>query len=93
MLSALSPFVTTLFSVLRSRAALHVEILALRHQIGVLRRAAKKSARAASGRMGYEAALHGYLAPTSSSLQELARYGVRQPDSAAGDGTGRSTSR
>ena len=42
MLSALSPFLTTLFSVLRSRAALQVEILALRHEIGVLRRSAKK---------------------------------------------------
>src|SRR5580700_3117495 len=42
MLSALSPFLAGLFSVFRSRAALHVEILALRHQIGVLRRAAKK---------------------------------------------------
>ena len=31
-----------LFSVFRSRAALQVEILALRHQIGVLRRSAKK---------------------------------------------------
>jgi putative transposase len=42
MLSALSPFLTSLFSVFRSRAVLHVEILALRHQIGVLRRSAKK---------------------------------------------------
>jgi hypothetical protein len=38
MLSALSPFLSTLFSAFRSRAALQVEILALRHQIGVLRR-------------------------------------------------------
>ena len=42
MLIALSPFLTTLLSVFRSRAALQVEILALRHQIGVLRRSAKK---------------------------------------------------
>ena len=42
MLSALSPFLTSLFSAFRSRAALQVEILALRHQIGVLRRSAKK---------------------------------------------------
>jgi hypothetical protein len=42
MLSALSPFLATLLSVFRSRAALQVEILALRHQIGVLRRSAKK---------------------------------------------------
>ena len=40
MLRALSPFLTGLFSVFRSRAALHLEILALRHQIGVLRRSA-----------------------------------------------------
>src|ERR1700735_5254914 len=42
MLSLLSPFLSMLFSVFRSRAALQVEILALRHQIGVLRRSAKK---------------------------------------------------
>jgi putative transposase len=33
---------STLFSIFRSRAALQVEILALRHQIGVLRRSAQK---------------------------------------------------
>src|SRR5580658_6757811 len=42
MLSVLCPFLLTLSSVLRSRTALQVEILALRHQIGVLRRSAKK---------------------------------------------------
>ena len=42
MLSALSPFLTGLLSVFRSRAAVQVEILALRHQICVLRRSAKK---------------------------------------------------
>jgi hypothetical protein len=42
MLSALSPFLAMLFSVFRSRAALQVEILALRHQIGLLPRSAKK---------------------------------------------------
>ena|SRR5580704_5957639 len=42
MLNALSPFLTSLFSGFRSRAALQVEILALQHQIGVLRRSAKK---------------------------------------------------
>jgi putative transposase len=42
MLSVLCPFVSMLFSGFRSRAALRVEILALRHQIGVLRRSAKK---------------------------------------------------
>ena len=42
MLSALSAFLATLFSVFRSRTALQVEILALRHQIGVLRRSARK---------------------------------------------------
>jgi hypothetical protein len=42
VLSALSPFKAMLFSFFRSRAALQVEILALRHQIGVLRRSAKK---------------------------------------------------
>ena len=42
MLSVLSPFLSMLFLVFRSRAALQVEILALRHQIGVLRRSTKK---------------------------------------------------
>ena len=42
MLSVLSPFLSMLFSVFRSRAALQVEILALRHQIGVLRRSTQK---------------------------------------------------
>jgi putative transposase len=42
MLTVLSPFLSMLFSVFRSRAALQVEILALRHQIGVLRRSTKK---------------------------------------------------
>ena len=41
MLSVLCPFLLTLSSVLRSRTALQVEILALPHQIGVLRRSAK----------------------------------------------------
>src|SRR5450432_4064934 len=42
MLSVLCPFLSTMFSVCRSQAALQVEIVALRHQIGVLRRSAKK---------------------------------------------------
>src|SRR5260370_29842507 len=42
MFSVLPPFLSTLFSAFRSRAALQVEILALGHQIGVLRRSAKK---------------------------------------------------
>jgi hypothetical protein len=45
MLSTLSPFLTTLLSGFRSRVVLQVEILALRHQIGVLRRSAKKRPR------------------------------------------------
>jgi hypothetical protein len=42
MLSVLSLFLTALYLVFRSRFALQVEILALRHQIGVLQRSAKK---------------------------------------------------
>jgi putative transposase len=42
MLSVLSLFLSTMFSVFRSQTALQVEIIALRHQIGVLRRSAKK---------------------------------------------------
>jgi putative transposase len=45
MLSVLFPFLSTLFSSFRSRAALQVEILALRHQMGVLRRSAKNRPR------------------------------------------------
>ena len=43
MLSVLRLFLSTVFSVFRSRAALQVENLALRHQIGVLRRPAETS--------------------------------------------------
>ena len=42
MLSVLCLFLSTMFSVFGSQAALQVEIVALRHQIGVLRRSAKK---------------------------------------------------
>src|SRR5579864_5582097 len=42
MLSVLCLFLSAMFSVFRSRTALEVENLALRHQIGVLRRSAKK---------------------------------------------------
>src|SRR5271154_3307823 len=42
MLSVLCPFLSTLFSVCHSQAALQIEIVALRHQIGVLRRSTKK---------------------------------------------------
>jgi putative transposase len=42
MLSVLCPFLLTLSSVFRSRTALQVEILALRHEMGVLRRSANK---------------------------------------------------
>src|SRR3984885_1816440 len=42
MSSVLCPFLSMLSSVFRSRAALQVEILALRHQIGVLQRSTKK---------------------------------------------------
>jgi hypothetical protein len=42
MLTALMTLLATLSSIFRSRAALELENLALRHQIGVLRRAAAK---------------------------------------------------
>jgi hypothetical protein len=42
MLSVLCPFLLTLSSVFRSRTGTQVEIVALRHQIGMLRRSAKK---------------------------------------------------
>jgi hypothetical protein len=42
MLTALMTLLATLSSIFRSRAALELENLALRHQIGVLRRTAAK---------------------------------------------------
>ena len=45
MLSILGLFLSIMFSVFRSQAALQVEIVALRHQIGVLRRCTKKRPR------------------------------------------------
>jgi putative transposase len=42
MLSVLCSFLSTMFSVCHSQAALQIEIVALRHQIGVLRRSTKK---------------------------------------------------
>jgi putative transposase len=45
MLSVLCLFLSTMLSVFRSRAALQVEILALRHQICALRRSGKKRPR------------------------------------------------
>ena len=42
MLNVLWLFPSTIFLIFRSQAALQVEIVALRHQIGVLRRSAKK---------------------------------------------------
>jgi hypothetical protein len=45
MLNVLSTLLATLRSILRSRAALELENLALRHQIGVLRRSAKRHAK------------------------------------------------
>jgi putative transposase len=45
MLNVLSTLLAALRSILRSRAALELENLALRHQIGVLRRSAKRRAK------------------------------------------------
>ena len=42
MLISLATSFTTLFLIFRSRAALQLENLALRHQIGVLQRSARK---------------------------------------------------
>jgi transposase InsO family protein len=42
MLNLLSAFFSALYSVFRTHAALQVEILALRHQLGVLQRSSKK---------------------------------------------------
>jgi putative transposase len=68
MLRALSPFLTGLFSVFRSRAALHVEILALRHQIGVLRRSAKKRPKLTVADRLFWACLSGAWADWRSAL-------------------------
>jgi hypothetical protein len=42
MLISITLLFTTLFSIFRSRVALQLENLALRHQIGVLQRSARK---------------------------------------------------
>src|SRR6266566_4723776 len=49
MLISLTTFLATLSSIFRSRAALQLENLALRHQIGVLRRSARKRPKLTSG--------------------------------------------
>jgi len=49
MLISLATLLATLFSIFRSRAALQLENLALRHQIGVLRRSARKRPKLTSG--------------------------------------------
>jgi len=49
MLIVFASMLPTLASFLRSRAALEVEILALRHQIGVLQRSAAKRPKLTSG--------------------------------------------
>jgi len=49
MLISLTTLFATLFSIFRSRAALELKNLALRHQIGVLQRSARKRPRLTSG--------------------------------------------
>jgi hypothetical protein len=49
MLTSLTTLFTTLSSIFRSRAALQLENLALRHQIGVLQRSARKRPKLTSG--------------------------------------------
>ena len=68
MLSVLSPFLSMLFSVFRSRAALQVETLALRHQIGVLRRSTKKRPKLAVVDRVFWAWLSGVWADWRSAL-------------------------
>src|ERR1700756_4686358 len=68
MWSTLSPFLTSLLSVFRSRAALQVEILALRHQIGVLRRSAKKRPKLTVADRLFWACLSGAWADWQSAL-------------------------
>jgi hypothetical protein len=68
MFSVLSPFLSTLFSAFRSRAALQVEIVALRHQIGVLRRSAKKRSKLTVADRVFWACLSGVWADWRSAL-------------------------
>jgi putative transposase len=49
MLISLATVLATLRSIFRSRAALELEILALRHQIGVLQRSARKRPKLTAG--------------------------------------------
>ena len=77
MLSVLSPFLSMLFSVFRSRVALQVEILALRHQIGVLRRSTKKRPKLTMADRLFWAWLSGLWAGWRSHLSELDLGGDR----------------
>ncbi len=61
-------FLSTVFSVFRSRAALQVENVALRHQIGVLRRSAKKRLRLTMADRVFWAWLSGAWADWKSAL-------------------------
>jgi len=64
----LFPLLTGLFSVFRSRAALQAEILALRHQICVLRRSAKKRPKLTVADRLFWACLSGAWADWRSAL-------------------------
>ena len=77
MLNALSPFLTALLSVFRSRAALQVEILALRHQIGVLRRSAKKRLKLTVADRLLWAWLSGAAGHCAAGVQMVGRSTVR----------------
>src|SRR5260370_34335015 len=68
MFSVLSGFLSTLFSAFGSRAARQVEILALRNQIGVLRRSAKKRPQLAVADRVFWAWLSGVWADWRSAM-------------------------
>ena len=68
MLNVPCLFLSTVFSVFRSRAALQVENVALRHQIGVLRRSAKKRLRLTMADRVFWAWLSGAWADWRSAL-------------------------
>jgi hypothetical protein len=69
MLSVLYLFLSTMFSVFRSQAALQVKILALRHQIGVLRRSC--------GPQKWSSSLSGLLHQAILMMQAAKHGGLR----------------
>src|ERR1700680_348876 len=69
MLTVISALLTSLFSIWRTRAALQLEILALRHQIGVLQRGSRTRPRLRPPVVGVAVTGGGRLVPVTEDRQ------------------------